>query len=121
MGIAAGILLVLISIAHFIYGEKKQIPPLKQLTNDSIIIGSSRVMIFQGGLLLLAVGIFQILASVNTIELTGATRYIPVGIVLLNFFTALLISVFAHREVLKATIPQFTIFIIIISLQFVSM
>jgi hypothetical protein len=121
MGIVAGILLVLISIAHVIYGEKKQIPPLKKLTNDSIMIGSLRIMIFQGGLLLLAVGVFQILTSVNTIELTGAARYIPVGIVLLNFCTTLFISVIAHKEVLKTTIPQFIIFIIIISLQLVSM
>ena len=98
MGLIAGILLVLISFAHFIYGEKKQIPPLKQLTNDSIIIGSSRIMIFQGGLILLGVGIFQILTSVNTIELTGSARFIPVGIVLLNFFTALLVSVVAIRK-----------------------
>jgi len=49
MGIAAGILLVLISIAHNVYGEKKQIPALKKFTNDSIIIGSQRIMTFQGG------------------------------------------------------------------------
>ncbi len=120
MGIAAGILLVLISIAHFIYGEKKQIPPLKRLTDDSIMIGSLRVMIFQGGLLLLAVGIFQILVSVSTIELTGVARYIPVGIVLIFFSTTLFISAFAHRDILKITIPQFVIFIIIISLQLLS-
>ena len=45
MGILAGILLVLISIAHNIYGEKKQIPELKKLTTDPIMIGSLRVMI----------------------------------------------------------------------------
>ena len=57
MGIIAGTLLVLMSIAHNIFGEKKQIPDLKELTQDSIIIGSQRIMIFQGGILLLAVGI----------------------------------------------------------------
>ena len=49
MGIIAGILLVLMSVAHIIFGEKKQIPDLKELTQDSIIIGSQRIMIFQGG------------------------------------------------------------------------
>jgi len=32
MGISAGILLVLISIAHIVYGELKQIPALKEIT-----------------------------------------------------------------------------------------
>lgn len=82
MGIAAGLLLVIISIAHNIYGEKKQIPALKELTKDSIIIGSQRIMIFQGGLLLFAVGIIQILVSIDIIILTGVSRYFPLGVVL---------------------------------------
>jgi hypothetical protein len=121
MGITAGILLVLISIAHNIFGEKKQIPTLKKLTKDSIIIGSQRIMIFQGGILLLAVGIIQILISVNFIVLTGVARYFPVGLVVINFCTALFITVFAHKEVLKITIPQFVIFIVIICLQLLSL
>lgn len=121
MGITAGVLLVLISIVHNVFGEKKQIPTLKKLTKDSIIIGSQRIMIFQGGILLLAVGIIQILISVNFIILTGVGRYFPVGIVVINFCTALFITVFAHKEVLKITIPQFIIFIIIISLQLLSL
>ena len=120
MGLAAGILLVLISISHIIYGEKKQLPPLKQLTSDSVMIGSLRVMVFQGGLLLLVVGIFQILTSVGTVELTGVARYFPVGIVSLNFCTALLIAVFAHRQVLSVTVPQFVVFALIITLQLLS-
>ena len=121
MGLAAGILLVLISIAHGVYGEKKQIPPLKKLSTDSVMIGSLRVMVLQGGLLLLAVGIIQILTSVDAIELTGIARYFPVGIVSLNFCVALLIAVFAHREVLKVTIPQFIVFLVIIVLQLLSL
>ena len=120
MGIAAGILLVLISIAHIIYGEKKQIPPLQELTHDSVMIGSLRVMIAQGGLLLLAVGIIQILTSVDAIELTGVARYFPVGIVALNFCTTLAIAVVAHREVLRVTVPQFVVFALIITLQLLS-
>ena len=120
MGLAAGVLLVLMSIAHNIYGEKKQIPTLKQATQDSTTIGSWRIMVFQGGLLLLAVGIFQILSSVGIVELTGAARFIPLGIVLINFCTALLITILAHREILKVTIPQFVIFIVIIILQLLS-
>lgn len=121
MGITAGILLVLISIAHNIYGEKTQIPALKKYTQDLILIGSQRIMVFQGGLLLLAVGMIQILVSVNLITLTGVARFFPVGIVLINFFTALIIAIFFHKEILKVTIPQFVLFIVIISLQLLSL
>jgi hypothetical protein len=121
MGLAAGILLVTISIAHNIYGEKKQIPALKELTEDSTAIGSQRIMIFQGGIVLLAVGIVQILISIDLMVLTGVARYFPVGIVLINFCTSLLIILIAHRVILKITIPQFVIFIAIITLQFLSL
>lgn len=121
MGIISGILLVLISIAHNIYGEKKQIPALKELTNNDVIIGSQRIMIFQGGNLLLVVGLIQILVSLNVIVLTGFARCFPVGIVLINFFTALFFTIFYYKEVLKITIPQFVIFIVIICLQLLSL
>ncbi|MDX2362193.1 MAG: hypothetical protein QNK23_15400 [Crocinitomicaceae bacterium] len=121
MEIAAGILLVLISIVHNIYGEKKQIPALKELTKDSITIGSQRIMIFQGGVLLFAVGIIQILSSLDIIALTGVARYFPVGIVLINVCTSLFIILISHKEVLKITIPQFVIFGVIISLQLLSL
>ncbi len=121
MGITAGILLVLMSIAHNIYGEIKQIPDLKKLTQDSITIGSQRIMIFQGGILLFAVGIIQILNSASLIELNGVARYFPVGIVLINFCTALFTTVIAHKEILKITTPQFVVFIVIIGLQLLSL
>lgn len=121
MGIAAGILIILISIAHNIYGEKKQVPELKKVTNDSIMIGSLRIMIFQGGILLLAVGIIQVLVSADIIQLPGISAYFPVGIVVINFITSLVIAVIIHREVFKVTIPQFVIFSIIIVLQFLSL
>ena len=121
MGLIAGILLVLLSIAHNVYGEKKQIPDMKELSDDPIQIGSLRVMIFQGGLLLLAVGIIQILVSVGAIELVGVAKYIPVGIILLNFLTFLLVAIFVHRELFKITLPQIIIFVVIIGLQLVSL
>jgi hypothetical protein len=121
MGIAAGIIIIIISIAHNIYGEKKQIPELKKITNDSIMIGSLRIMIFQGGMLLLAVGIIQVLVSSDFIQLPGVSAYFPVGIVLINFITSLIIAGFIHREVFKITIPQFVVFSLIIVLQFLSL
>jgi len=121
MGIAAGILLVLISIAHNVYGEKKQIPALKKFTNDSIIIGSQRIMTFQGGVILLAVGIVQLLVSAGIIELIGVARYFLVAIVLINFLTTLFVAGGWHREIFKITLPQFILFIVIISLQLLSL
>lgn len=121
MGIAAGTLIILISVAHNIYGEKKQILQLKQITDDPVIIGSLRIMIFQGGILLFAVGIIQLLVSAGMIQLTGISAYFPLGIVLINFLTSLMIAIFVHREVFQITIPQFLIFSIIIVLQLLAL
>lgn len=121
MGIVAGILIILISIAHNIYGEKKQIPELKKITDDPIMIGSLRIMIFQGGFLLLAVGIIQVLTSTNVIQLPGISAYFPVGIVLINFITSLMIAAFIHRQIFKVTLPQFVVFAVIIALQFLAL
>jgi len=121
MGIAAGLIIILISIAHIIYGEKKQVPDLKKISNDSIMIGSLRIMIFQGGVLLFAVGIIQVLVSASFIQLPGISSYFPIGIVLINFITSLLIAVSLHREVFKVTVPQFIVFAIIIVLQFIAL
>jgi hypothetical protein len=121
MGIVAGILLILISIAHNIYGEKIQIPALKKYTKDSIQVGSQRIMVFQGGLLLFAVGIVQLLVSTHLMTLTGVARFFAVGIVLIDFLTALFIAVFLHRELLKITVPQFILFSGIITLQLLSL
>ena len=121
MGITAGILLVLISIAHNFYGELKQLPDLKEITRDSILIGSQRIMIFQGGLLLFATGIIQVLVSIDKVELPGVARYFPLGIVSINFLTALFISLFAHREILRSVLPQFIVFMVIIGLMIFSL
>jgi type IV secretory pathway TrbD component len=121
MGMTAGILLIFISIAHNIYGEKIQIPALKKYTQDLILIGSQRIMVFQSGVLLLAVGIIQILVSIDLITLTGVARFFLVGIVSIDFFTALFIVIFFHKQILKITGPQFVLFIVIISLQLLSL
>lgn len=120
MGIAAGIIIILMSIAHNVYGEKKQIPALKELTQDSIMIGSLRIMIYQGGILLLAVGVVQVLVSTHILELSGIAAYFPVGIVILNVITSLIIAALLHHEIFKITIPQFVIFALVIALQILS-
>lgn len=121
MGVLAGVLLLLLSIVHNFYGERKQVPDMKVMTTDGIIIGSLRVMIFQGGMLLFAVGVIQILTAVNLVELIGIARYFPIGIIVLNLSTFLIVALFIHRELLKITIPQLVIFAIIIVLQLISL
>lgn len=121
MGLSAGIMIIIISIAHIIYGEKKQIPELKKITSDSVMIGSLRIMIYQGGILLFAVGIIQVLVSASLIQLPGISAHIPAGIILINFFTSLIIAGYLHREIFKITLPQFVIFAIIIVLQLLSL
>lgn len=120
MGIAAGIIIILMGIAHNVYGEKKQIPALKELTQDSIMIGSLRIMIYQGGILLLAVGVVQVLVSAHILELSGIAIYFPVGTVILNVITSLMIAALLHQEIFKITIPQFVIFALVIVLQILS-
>jgi hypothetical protein len=120
MGLIAGIIILVMGFAHIIYGETKQIPTLKRFTQDSVVVGSLRIMIFQGGILLLAVGILQILFSVGLIQLNGISVYIPVSIILLNTISSFMIMVIKHRDILKITIPQFLIFITVIVLQILS-
>jgi len=69
MELAAGFLVVVISILHIIYGEKQPAANLGKLTNDSILIGSVRVMSLQGGILVFAVGLIQILNFLNVITI----------------------------------------------------
>ncbi len=120
MGITAGILIILISVAHNIYGEVKQLPELKKFTSDPIMIGSLRIMIYQGGFILLAVGVIQVLVSLGIIYLTGISAYFPIGIVTINLITSLVIALLFHTEIFKVTIPQFILFMVIITLQYLS-
>ena len=121
MGIIAGIIIILISIAHNVYGELQQIPALKKVTKDPVMIGSLRIMIYQGGILLLAVGIIQVLVTTNLIQLIGISAYFPLGIVLINFVTSFVLMASIHREVFSVAIPQLVIFTIIIVLQLLSL
>lgn len=121
MTLTSAILLILISIAHFIYGEKKQIPDLKKITSDSIMIGSLRIMITQGGFVILLAGIIELLVALNIISLLGIARFFPLSLVLINFFVAFIVTLIFHREIFNVTLPQFVIFTIIIVLQLLSL
>ena len=115
--LVVGIILVFMSIVHLIYGEKMQVNILKKLEVNNILIGSYRVMSLQGGLLLFAVGVVEIMVYAGLIELTGFAIFIPLGIICINVMSVFIVAIVKHQELFKATIPQFLIFAIIIILQ----
>ncbi|HEU4964223.1 MAG TPA: hypothetical protein VFV52_10285 [Bacilli bacterium] len=117
MELTAGIMLVLLSILHVAYGEKMQVPLLKQATDDSILLGAYRVMSLQGGLLLFAVGLINILNATSVITLQGIAVYFPLGIILLNILGFMVIAFSRHRELFKITVPQFLLFLIVVTLE----
>ena len=120
MKLVVGIILIFMSIVHVIYGGKMQVNILKKLEANSILIGSFRVMSLQGGLLLFAVGVIEIMVYAGLIGLTGFSIYIPLGIVCLNVISVFIVAIVKHQELFKVIIPQFLIFSIIIILQVLS-
>ena len=117
MKLVVGIILIFMSIVHVIYGEKMQVNILKKLEANNILIGSFRVMSLQGGLLLFAVGVIEIMVYAG---LSGFAVYIPLGIVCLNVISVFIVAIVKHQELFKVIIPQFLIFSIIIILQVLS-
>ena len=120
MKLAVGLILIFMSIVHIVYGEKMQVNVLKKFKVDSILIGSYRVMSVQGGVLLFAIGIIDILCFAEVVTLTGVASYFPLGILCLNVLSVFIVSFMKHIELIKTTIPQFIIFLIIIGLEFAS-
>jgi hypothetical protein len=112
-----GIMLIFISIVHVIYGEKMQVNELKKIEVNNILIASYRVLSLQGGLLLFAVGVVEILVYARLIVFTGFAIFIPLGIICLNVISVFIVAIGKHQELFKVTIPQFLIFAIIIILQ----
>lgn len=121
MILSSGILILIIGIIHIVYGEIVQIPGLKEFIQDPIIIGSTRVMIFQGGIILIALGAIQILKGLKIIKLNGIGALFPLGIICLNLGTFILIALIMHTELLSISIPQILIFSIIIILLVLSL
>lgn len=120
MKLVAGVMLIFMSIVHVIYGEKMQVSFLKQLGVNNILIGSYRVMSLQGSILLFAVGVVEIMVFSGLIVLAGFAIFIPLGIICLNVLSVFIVAIVKHHELIKATIPQFLIFAIIISIQVLS-
>lgn len=120
MKLVVGIILIFMSIVHVIYGEKLQVNILKKLEANNILIGSFRVMSLQGGLILFAVGVIEIMVYAGLIGLSGFAIFIPLGIVCLNVISVFIVAIVKHKELSKVIIPQFLIFSIIILLQVLS-
>jgi hypothetical protein len=117
MALVTGILVVLLGIVHIIYGEYVQIPGLARQLDDPGIIGSTRVMIYQGGMILLAVGIVQLLKGARRIRLRGAAAFFPIGIMIMNILTFLIVALVSGRSLIAATLPQLVVFLVIIVLM----
>ncbi|GEM_PF-3056121 len=117
MELAAGILVIVISFLHVFFGEKQPIKALSRSTDDSILVGSVRVMSLQGGVLLFAVGAIHLLSFMDIISLTGIAVYFPVGIICLNLLTFLLVAGIKHRELFSIVAFQLVAFTIILVLQ----
>ena len=120
METTAGILTLLIGIIHIFYGERVQLPRLSNSTDDTLSIASARVMVYQGGIMLILTGLYQFLSGIHTIQLIGIAVYIPIVVILANFLTFLLTAVLKHRLLLSVSIPQILIFTIIIVLQIIA-
>lgn len=118
MEILAGLLTLFIGIAHSIYGEKVQIKELLQQNNSELVIGSTRIMIHQGGLLLVLVGVLQCMSAIGVVELVGIAEFFPMAIILNSFIVFLIITIGKHRVILKETIPQIGVFLLILFLQY---
>lgn len=117
MKLVIGIMLIFMSIVHVIYGEKMQVNELKKIETNNILIASYMVMSLQGGLLLFAVGVVEIMVYAGLIVLTGFAIFIPLGIICLNVISVFIVAIGKHQELFKVTIPQFLIFAIIIIFQ----
>ena len=120
MDLAAGILVIVMSILHIVYREKQPIVTLSTATDDTILIGSVRVMSLQGGFLLLSVGLIHILNFLNVITLSGIAVYFPVGVICINLLTFLLVAILKHRELFSIIAFQLVVFAVIIVLQILS-
>lgn len=120
MKLAVGLILILMSIVHVFYGEKMQVNVLKKLGADSMLIGSFRAMSLQGGLLLFAIGLLEIMVYTEFIELNGIAVFIPLIILCLNVNAVFIVAALKHHDLIRATIPQFIIFSFIILLEVLS-
>ena len=121
MELTAGLLIIIISILHIFYGERQPVRQLMGLTDDEVLIGSVRVMSFQGGVLLFAVGIIHLLNYFNLIALSGIAAYFPLGIICINLFTFLGVAIFKHQKLFSVIAFQLLVFTAIIVLQILSL
>jgi hypothetical protein len=117
MATITGILIIILAAVHIVFGEIVQIRDLRQFLGDPVIIGSTRVMIYQGGIILLGVGIIQILKGIGRIKLTGFASCFPVAIVCMNILTFAAIALISRNGLLRAGLPQLAVFLVIIGLM----
>lgn len=117
----AGILLLILSLAHVVYGERKLLPDLASKLKDPFLVGSMRVMSMQGGVLLLLIAMLQLSVAGEVITLSGRAQFIPVVLVVANVLTFLVVTLIKHPILLRYTIPQMGLFGLVILLMLLSL
>lgn len=115
--LVVGCILIILSIVHIWYGEKNQVSSLMKVTEDSILVGSFRVMSVQGGVILFALGLLHLLNVLGWIVLSGIAVYFPLLIILINVVSFIVVGVFVHRDLFKIVVPQLLIFSVLIILE----
>lgn len=115
--LVVGCILIILSIVHIWSGEKNQVSSLKKVTEDSILVGSFRVMSVQGGVILFTLGLLHLLNVLGWIVLSGIAVYFPLLIILINVVSFVVVGVFVHSELFKIVVPQLLIFSVLIILE----
>ena len=113
--------MLFIGVVHIVYGEVAQISGLLAITQAPIIIGSTRVMILQGGIILIAMALLQIADSRRGGVLTGVAATFPLGLIVVNFAAFLLVALSGSPALLADAIPQVVYVLILIVLQAIAL
>ncbi|KUP08350.1 hypothetical protein Q73_06280 [Bacillus coahuilensis m2-6] len=121
MSLLSGCFLFLLGIAHILYGEKVQLPQLKAEGAGSESLYSVKIMIFQGGVLLLFLSSFQILSSLGIFPFLILATTLYSMVVSLNFLTFISIALLKRQELLKSALPQMIFVIVVVLLNILSL
>lgn len=92
MNLVVGIIILLISVAHYIYGFKELYPKINKNEIDYLVEASFKIMYIREGLILIIVGLLHIMLQFQIIELNGIARFTPITIIILNILTFILFA-----------------------------
>ncbi|HOO73947.1 MAG TPA: hypothetical protein PLS66_01520 [Tepiditoga sp.] len=119
MEILSAFLFVLIGGIHIVFGEMVQMKILKDNTREEFLVASMRIMIYQGGILLIITGIVQMMNALEILTLSGLSAYIPLFVLLVNFVPFVFTALIKYRKIFIKSLFQVIYFIILIILQII--